>query len=97
MTTLRDWADNVSEELDGAEHYARLAAEMKATHPEGASTFHEMAEQEMEHACTLCKAAEKHIAVLKDDMTPAERETVWKWEKARVEDRKAKIKAMLNV
>ena len=47
--------EEICEELEGACTYWKCAIDMMKTYPEWSHTFHEMAEQEQEHATDLYK------------------------------------------
>lgn len=49
MRIIKDVAEDIEEELEGAEHYMRTALLYKADNPQLAKTFYDISLQEMHH------------------------------------------------
>lgn len=53
MEELLKYHDDITEEIDGAKHYAKMAMCVKHEHPDYAKTLQDMAMQELDHANNL--------------------------------------------
>lgn len=99
MKEIKTIAEQIRDELDVAEEYAKEAAKLKETRSSDASSYADMARQELGHADTLHKMAVRLIEKKTADGAeiPAAMQTVWDWEHERMIDRMGKIKAMLSM
>ena len=99
MKDIKYIVKQIREELDGAEHYAKVAAKIKDTRSSDASTYAEMARQELGHVDGLHKMAVRLIEKAKADgtMTPPAMQAVWDWEHEQMIDRVAQIKSLLSM
>lgn len=61
MEHLSFLAEQLEDELDGAEHYAKLSLKHKADHPVFAKHLHEMAIDELRHGQYISDAAREYI------------------------------------
>lgn len=97
MKELKKIARQLRDELEVAEEYAQCAATLKETRPSDASSYAEMAKDELDHAETLHKMAVKAIEkqrVAGEEAQPA-MQAVWDWEHEQMIDRIGKVKALL--
>ena len=99
MKIIKELVEEIREELEGAEKYARMAAQMKGQDDSMAIMYADMAKQEMEHVEKLHgKAADiikKHRAE-KGEPPPAML-AVWEWEHERMIDKAAEIRVMIEM
>lgn len=97
MREIRDIAEDIREEIDGAKHYAELAAKMKGTM--FADTYAEMARAELGHVDKLHNMAVQMIneQKAKGIVPPASMKAVWDWEHDRMIDKVAQIKHILDM
>ncbi|MBR4894018.1 MAG: hypothetical protein IKZ36_02330 [Kiritimatiellae bacterium] len=97
MREIRDIAEDIREEIDGAKHYAELAVKMKGTM--FAETYADMARQELGHVDKLHSMAVQMINEqrAKGVTPPAAMQAVWDWEHERMIDRVAHIKHILDM
>lgn len=61
MEHLEFLIDQMEEELDGAEHYAKLAHKHHEQHPAFAKNLHDMAMDELRHSQYISDAAHEYI------------------------------------
>lgn len=99
MHEIRHLAEEIREELDDAEKYAREAVKHAEDDPEGASTYADLSRQELGHANRLYEMAARHIEKAKDaGRHPTEAEqAVWDWVRERMLDRAAHVKTLLSM
>lgn len=99
MKEIRILAEQIRDELDVAEEYAREAAKLKESRPDDASGYADMAREELDHADTLHKMAVRAIDKAKEGgaTAPAAMQAVWDWEHERMLDRVSKIKTLLSM
>ena len=92
MHEIKHLAEEIREELDDAEKYAR-------EDPEDASTYADLSRQELGHANRLHEMAVRHIEKAKDaGLHPTEAmQAVWDWEHERMLDRAAHVKTLLSM
>lgn len=99
MKQIKQIVEDIREELDGAEHYAKLSMKYKETEKELSEMYAELASQELVHvnrlhgkAVDLIKAAQA-----KGMEIPTGMQAVYDWEHERMIERKAKIKTILDM
>lgn len=99
MKEIKIIAEQIRDELDVAEDYAKAAAKLKDVNSTDAANYADMARQEMAHAETLHKMASRLISKQVDAgvEVPAAMQAVWDWEHERMIDRAGKIRAMLSM
>lgn len=91
--------DDIREEMEGAEHYAKMASKYKETDRFMAETYAKLAEAELGHVNALHEQA---VRLIKDQQSagiqiPAGMKTVWDWEHEKMVDTVSRIKIMLNM
>ena len=99
MNEIKHLAEEIREELDDAEKYAREAVKHAEDDPEGASTYADLSRQELGHANRIHEMAVRHIEKEKAaGLHPTEAErAVWGWEHERMLDRTAHVKTLLSM
>lgn len=95
MKIIRILIENICDELDGAEKYARLFTQFKDTDHAISDVFARLAEMELSHVTTLHDQATKIIKENKAEETPEAMRIVWNWEHEKMIDRIARIKMLL--
>ena len=88
--------EDMWDELDGAKHYAEQAMAHKGMNSAGASTYAEMARQELVHFDNLHKMAVQELSNHAGEEHKAAA-LVWSWEHEKMMRRAAKIRAMLDM
>lgn len=98
MKMIAEIVEDIREELDGAEHYAKKAAQYKGMDDRISSMYSTMAAQELSHVDTLHEQAVRLIQAQKADghEVPAGMQAVWDWEHSHMMDRVARIKVLLD-
>lgn len=99
MKEIKMIAEQIRDELDVAEEYAKEAARLKTTRSNDASSYADMARQELGHAETLHKMAVRLIDKETESgaAVPSAMQAVWDWEHERMLDRAARIKTLLSM
>jgi rubrerythrin len=99
MKEIKHIVENIREELDGAEKYAKIAAKMKADNPTDASVYADMARQELGHVDNLHKMAVRAIEKYRATgaTVPTAMQAVWDWEHEMMMDKVAHIKTLLSM
>lgn len=99
MREIKHIVEDIREELEGAEKYAKIAAKMKTEDSTNASVYAEMARQELGHVENLHKMAVRAIEKQRAAgvMPPAAMQAVWDWEHENMVEKTARIKTLLNM
>lgn len=99
MKIIKNLVEDIEEELEGAEHYAKLATQYKDEDRELADTYAKLANVELEHVDALHGQAVRLIKAQKAAgvETPAPMQAVWDWEHGKMVDTTARIKTMLTM
>lgn len=99
MKEIKHIVEQIREELEGAEKYAKIAAKLKPENSSDASAYAEMARQELGHIETLHKMAVRAIEKQKAAgvVSPAAMQAVWDWEHDNMMDKVARIKTLLSM
>lgn len=97
MKIIKQMVEDIQEELEGAEHYAKLATQYKDEDRALADTYAKLAGVELDHVDALHAQA---VRLIKDQQaagvkTPAPMQAVWDWEHGKMVDTTARIKTML--
>ena len=90
---LRHVAEDINEEIHGAEAYVKKAIDHKSLHAEIAKTYADMAAQELEHAQKLYDIGKKMIA---EDPQHDLLSTMWEWSRSMMDDGIMRVKAMMD-
>ena len=98
MKMIAEIVEDIREELEGAEHYAKKATQYKGIDERLASTYATMSSQELSHVDTLHTQAVRLIQDQKDSgkEVPDGMQAVWDWEHSHMMDRVARIKVLLE-
>lgn len=91
MEHLKHIAQEVQEEIEGAEHYIHKAIECKKKMPNVAAIYADMANQELTHAGRLFEIGD---AVAKASDDPETRMKVWEWFREMMGDWVGKVRKM---
>lgn len=98
MKIIKHLVEDINEELEGAEHYAKLATKYKDTDRQLADTYAKLANTELDHVDALHGQV---VRIIKDwkatskQEVPAAMQAVWDWEHEKSIDTEARIKNML--
>ena len=90
---------DIKEELEGAEHYAKLAAQYKDEDKSLADAYADMASQELGHVDKLHAQVVRVIKEYRDagNTPPEAMMAVWNWEHEAMVSHTAKVKALLEM
>lgn len=99
MKVIKQLVGDIREEMEGAEHYAKLATKYKIDDRALADNYAKMAEAELGHVDSLHAQAVRLIKEQKASgvETPAAMQAVWDWEHEKMVDTVTRIKTMLNM
>ena len=99
MKLIADIVKDIREELEGAEHYAKLATEYKDENHSLADTYATMAAQELNHVDMLHVHVVKIIQAYRDEhgAPPEAMMAVWNWEHDGMVDKTARVKVLLDM
>lgn len=92
MEYITHLAEQMDEELDGAEEYAREACKHKSDHPAYAKHLHDMSMDELRHAQYINDEAQRYI---KESTDSPEFRHVWDFIKNHADKRISRINDML--
>ena len=98
MKMIAEIVEDIREELEGAEHYAKKAIQYKGMDDRLSSMYATMASQELSHVDTLHEQAVRLIQAQRAEgkEVPAGMQAVWDWEHSHLMDRVARIKVLLD-
>lgn len=99
MKAIKHIIENIQEELEGAEHYAKLATQYKDTDKSLADTYVRLAEVELGHVNSLHDQAVRMIKEYKmsGKESPVSMQAVWDWEHKKAVDTTAMVKQLIAV
>lgn len=99
MKKIKEYVDYIDDEIEGAKEYAEKYIEFKARGiTNWATSFKDMASQELNHATTIHDIAVKEIEDLKKVfVVPKEMQDVWDEEHKNYVEKVAWIKQMLTM
>ena len=97
MKEIKMLVENIEEELEDAEKYAKAALYYKHTDGEMSRMFAELARQELAHSEILHTHAVRLIRTQREQGAdvPAAMQAVWDWEHERMVEHTSKIKALI--
>lgn len=96
MKVIKHLVEDIEEEMEGAEHYAKLATQYKDTDRTLADTYAKLASVELDHVNALHDQAVRLIKA-STEPAPASMQAVWDWEHEKQVDTVARIKTMLDM
>ena len=98
MKIIERIADYISDELEGAEHYAKCALKHKDDHPQLAKVFYEISNEEMRHVHLLHEEAVKLIEEHKKTKgePPAAMMAVWEYVHGKHIDEANEVRILQN-
>lgn len=100
MKIIKNLVEDINEELEGAEHYAKLATQYKIDDRALADVYAKLAGVELDHVNAL---HEQVVRIIKDwkatsgKEVPEPMQAVYNWEHEKMVDTSAKIKTMLSM
>lgn len=99
MKMIAEIVEDIREELDGAEHYAKKATQYKGMDDRLASMYATMGTQELSHVDTLHEQAVRLIQVQRSEgkEIPAAMQAVWDWEHGKMVDHVSRVKMLLEM
>lgn len=98
MDHMKEFVEEIWEELNGAMEYAKLACEHKEHDRSQMAAYSEMAMQELGHVDKISEMAEKYLASMPSaDHHHEILKSVWSWEKERIMERKTKIRSLAEM
>lgn len=96
MKQIKQIVEDIKEEMEGAEHYAKLATQYKDTDRSLSDTYAKLASVELDHVTALHTQAVRMIKDVKEP-SPAAMQAVWDWEHEKMVDTVARIRTMLDM
>ena len=98
MKVIKTLVEDIRDEMEGAEHYAKLATQYKDEDRLLAENYAKLAEIELGHVNSLHDQA---VRLIKEQKaagveTPVSMQAVWDWEHEKMVDEVAKIKMLLS-
>ena len=98
MKEIKTLVENIHDETEDAEKYAKLAVKYRDTDKELSDTFAYLAEEELGHMNKLHANAVRLIRKARDSgvEVPAAMQAVWDWEHEKMMSNVAKVKTLLS-
>ena len=96
MEKFEKLMEEIDEEMEGAEHYAKKACEMRNRDSHAAAIYNEMAVQEMGHADNLHRLLKEHVAAMPEEHRKM-MEPVMEWAEKRLSRWEDKVKHKLKM
>ena len=99
MEIIKCLAENIGEELEDAEKYAKEALHQMGTDRELCRTYEELSRQELSHSDKLHAQAVRLINAQKSagGTAPAYMESVWRWELEKMIEKTAHVHRLLDM
>lgn len=99
MKEIKCLVENIEEEVEGAEHYAKLALQYKDTDRQLADTYAKLAGVENDHITMLHDQVVRLIKEYKakGNEVPPAMQAVYDWEHEKMIDNVARIKSILTM
>lgn len=97
MKVIKNLVEDIQEELEGAEHYAKLATQYKDEDKVLADNYAKLAEIELGHVNSLHEQAVRIIKAYRasGNEPPEAMQAIWDWEHKRQIEWVSKIKTLL--
>lgn len=99
MKIIKHLVEDIREELEGAEHYAKLATQYRDEDRGLADAYSKLAEAELGHVDALHAQVVRLIQEYKASNkgpVPAAMQAVWDWEHERMIDTITRVRALLS-
>lgn len=99
MKIIKVIVEQIEDEVEGAEEYAKLATQYKTEDKALADMYFDIANQELMHVDKLHSQVVKYIQQYKTTgkEIPASMQAVWDWEHEKIVDNVTRIKLMLDM
>lgn len=99
MKIIKCIVEDIREEAEGAEHYAKMATKFRDEDRALADCYAKMAETEIGHVNTLHEHAVRLIKAKKSTgaEVPSTMQAIWDWEHSKMVDCMARVKALLSM
>lgn len=99
MKEIKELVDNIQEEIEDAEKYAKAALKNKETDRETAQLYCELAKQELHHSELLHSQVVRVIKAFRSagHEPPAVMLAIWEWEHEKIIEKSARVKQMLEM
>lgn len=99
MKTIAELVENIREELEGAEQYAKKATQYKEQDHRIADMYATLSSQELSHVDALHTQAVRLIQEQRASgrEVPAGMQAVWDWEHEKMVSNTAKVKMLLDM
>lgn len=99
MKIIKYLAEQIREELEDAENYAKQAHKVKEEDRELSNTLAELSRQELAHSDALHLQAERLIKKTRENgiVPPAAMTAVWDWEHERLIEKTAHVKHLVDM
>lgn len=99
MKAIKTIVKDIREELEGAEHYAKLAVQYKDENRQLADSYSKIAQSELNHIDVFHSQAVRMIQEQRTSgvQVPAAMQAVWDWEHEKMIDGVARIKTILSL
>ena len=99
MKEIKHYVEQIKDELEVAEEYAKIAAKLKTENATNSGEYAEMARQELNHVDRIHKMAVRAIEKSRADgiLPPPAMQAVWDWEHDKMMDKVARIKMLLSM
>lgn len=96
MKKIKWLVEQITEELEDAEKYAECAMAQKDDDRELATTYHRLAEQELEHSHALHAQV---VRIIKEHglEPPLVMKAIWDWEHDKMVEREREVKMLLEM
>lgn len=98
MIIIKMLSQQIKDELEDAEEYAKHAIEYKREHPSLASAYHRLAEEELTHASALHDEAARLISkATADKEAPPVMRELWAWQHGEMIEEEAEVRRLLDM
>lgn len=99
MKAIKQLVEDISEELKGASHYAKLATKYRDEDRELSDTYAKKSSDELTHVndfhAHVARLIKSHKATGKE--VPPAMQAVWDWEHEKMMDETARVKSLLDM
>ncbi len=96
MKQIKQIIEDIRDETEGAEHYAKLAVKYKESDRQLSDAYAKLANVELDHVSILHTQAVRIIRE-SDNQIPSPMQAVWEWEHEKMTDAVSRIRVMLDM